>query len=117
MGYGLAMWDWWYYGVSACVCFFKQKTAYDMRISDWSSDVCSSDLGAPDGRFASDPVLVKHRGRWGMFYFGLAYDGHARELLALGDTLTDFRKVDEVLIDVGPPGSIEEKSAHKPSVI
>src|SRR3546814_4417757 len=24
--------------------FFKQKTAYDMRISDWSSDVCSSDL-------------------------------------------------------------------------
>src|SRR3546814_19287164 len=25
-------------------CWFKQKTAYDMRISDWSSDVCSSDL-------------------------------------------------------------------------
>src|SRR3546814_4333634 len=38
-----------------CVCdfdvdvvffFFKQKTAYEMRISDWSSDVCSSDLRA-----------------------------------------------------------------------
>src|SRR3546814_16943585 len=29
--------------------FFKQKTAYEMRISDWSSDVCSSDLGVPDG--------------------------------------------------------------------
>src|SRR3546814_5330708 len=36
-----------------CIClvivifffFFKQKTAYEMRISDWSSDVCSSDLG------------------------------------------------------------------------
>src|SRR3546814_1971260 len=29
--------------------FFKQKTAYEMRISDWSSDVCSSDLiGGPD---------------------------------------------------------------------
>src|SRR3546814_1178886 len=28
------------------VFFFKQKTAYEMRISDWSSDVCSSDLGA-----------------------------------------------------------------------
>src|SRR3546814_1059764 len=26
--------------------FFKQKTAYEMRISDWSSDVCSSDLGS-----------------------------------------------------------------------
>src|SRR3546814_2572011 len=31
------------------VFFFKQKTAYEMRISDWSSDVCSSDLAlAPD---------------------------------------------------------------------
>src|SRR3546814_7700937 len=30
-----------------CVFFFKQKTAYEMRISDWSSDVCSSDLPAP----------------------------------------------------------------------
>src|SRR3546814_2121441 len=28
--------------------FFKQKTAYEMRISDWSSDVCSSDLLADD---------------------------------------------------------------------
>src|SRR3546814_9523222 len=28
--------------------FFKQKTAYEMRISDWSSDVCSSDLYAID---------------------------------------------------------------------
>src|SRR3546814_5882887 len=28
-----------------CVYFFKQKTAFEMRISDWSSDVCSSDLG------------------------------------------------------------------------
>src|SRR3546814_704075 len=38
--------------------FFKQKTAYEMRISDWSSDVCSSDLfegqrgGGPDGHGA-----------------------------------------------------------------
>src|SRR3546814_11193768 len=29
-----------------CFFFFKQKTAYEMRISDWSSDVCSSDLFA-----------------------------------------------------------------------
>src|SRR3546814_3929046 len=32
--------------------FFKQKTAYEMRISDWSSDVCSSDLTGPP---AKDP--------------------------------------------------------------
>src|SRR3546814_20701741 len=32
-------------GLRGCVFFFfKQKTAYEMRISDWSSDVCSSDL-------------------------------------------------------------------------
>src|SRR3546814_2338972 len=30
------------------VFFFKQKTAYEMRISDWSSDVCSSDLNPVD---------------------------------------------------------------------
>src|SRR3546814_2420623 len=35
-----------------CV-FFKQKTAYELRIGDWSSDVCSSDLGAPADLFIS----------------------------------------------------------------
>src|SRR3546814_20921647 len=33
------------YSLFFFVFFFKQKTAYEMRISDWSSDVCSSDLG------------------------------------------------------------------------
>src|SRR3546814_2693000 len=32
--------------MSSLIFFFKQKTAYEMRISDWSSDVCSSDLPA-----------------------------------------------------------------------
>src|SRR3546814_5721273 len=32
--------------VIGCLFCFKQKTAYEMRISDWSSDVCSSDLHA-----------------------------------------------------------------------
>src|SRR3546814_4359610 len=35
------------------VFFFKQKTAYEMRISDWSSDVCSSDL------IGTNPGLVE----------------------------------------------------------
>src|SRR3546814_1392234 len=34
----------WMYVSSSFLFFFKQKTAYEMRISDWSSDVCSSDL-------------------------------------------------------------------------
>src|SRR3546814_2584891 len=43
------------------LCFFKQKTAYEMRISDWSSDVCSSDLGKKrPGRFA---VRIHRPGR------------------------------------------------------
>src|SRR3546814_7682182 len=43
--------------------FFKQKTAYEMRISDWSSDVCSSDLrfvGIERGRLF--PVLQASQG-------------------------------------------------------
>src|SRR3546814_6577637 len=37
--------------------FFKQKTAYEMRISDWSSDVCSSDLAARAGARAVSRAL------------------------------------------------------------
>src|SRR3546814_1244260 len=37
--------------------FFKQKTAYEMRISDWSSDVCSSDLGPRHGDAAEGEGL------------------------------------------------------------
>src|SRR3546814_7798347 len=43
--------------------FFKQKTAYEMRISDWSSDVCSSDLFAAAGArifHTLDDVLAAH---------------------------------------------------------
>src|SRR3546814_4144478 len=43
---------------------FKQKTAYDMRISDWSSDVCSSDLTQRRGRHAgdggADGIVIRH---------------------------------------------------------
>src|SRR3546814_11003891 len=35
-----------------CFFFFKQKTAYELRISDWSSDVCSSDLMVEHDRLA-----------------------------------------------------------------
>src|SRR3546814_5795422 len=42
--------------------FFKQKTAYEMRISDWSSDVCSSDLTFPGGALNSGLYLSARRG-------------------------------------------------------
>src|SRR3546814_4542483 len=43
-----------------CVFLFKQKTSYEMRMSDWSSDVCSSDLGGIDHRHADQE---QQRGR------------------------------------------------------
>src|SRR3546814_6175182 len=42
--------------------FFKQKTAYEMRISDWSSDVCSSDLVAVGTAAATARGAAEHRG-------------------------------------------------------
>src|SRR3546814_4452096 len=44
--------------------FFKQKTAYEMRISDWSSDVCSSDL-VDVALLAEQPGIGELRGRGG----------------------------------------------------
>src|SRR3546814_12132570 len=49
--------------VQSCVFFFKQKTAYEMRISDWSSDVCSSDLGQE--RTQGTMHLVRRRAQIG----------------------------------------------------
>src|SRR3546814_3441738 len=49
------------------VFFFKQKTAYEMRISDWSADVCSSDLTGVSvgGRgFRLDPTVSLARHDW-----------------------------------------------------
>src|SRR3546814_9109654 len=45
-----------------CVFFFKPKTSYEMRISDWSSDVCSSDLhmGRIGGAFQKDHGQPPH---------------------------------------------------------
>src|SRR3546814_8787255 len=55
-----------------CFFFFKQKTAYEMRISDWSSDVCSSDLflhvitkkGQGYKLAEADPVLYHGPGKF-----------------------------------------------------
>src|SRR3546814_2453207 len=48
-------------GFDCLFFFFKQKTAYEMRISDWSSDVCSSDLSWSLLRFArNDDSIQRH---------------------------------------------------------
>src|SRR3546814_3850962 len=70
--------------------FFKQKTAYEMRISDWSSDVCSSDLPRPRDRLhpvvLARPLLAGvqhrrfgHRGRGGGDHAVRAVPAKARD--------------------------------------
>src|SRR3546814_11354446 len=44
--------------------FFKQKTAYEMRISDWSSDVCSSDLCRAPASLASPALALRCHSRF-----------------------------------------------------
>src|SRR3546814_5587252 len=71
---------------SIFVFFFKQKTAYEMRISDWSSDVCSSDL-----RFflAVREVVLEAIGAAHQRHLGDARHASAANLRqALGDALT-----------------------------
>src|SRR3546814_11459637 len=56
----------WVDGCTCCCFFFKQKTAYEMRISDWSSDVCSSDLSAAScGRVDVGSCVLEHDARIG----------------------------------------------------
>lgn len=82
-------------------------------------DQSPSTTDARDSRFASNPYVVKNGDKYAMFYFGFGYErpGRACEMLALGRDCFHFVKVPEILIDVGPPGSIDETFAHKPSVI
>ncbi|WP_327581555.1 hypothetical protein OHA25_37000 [Nonomuraea sp. NBC_00507] len=73
--------------------------------------------GAFDERFASDPCVLRDGDWWVMFYFGLSFDGHARESYAVSRDLRTWRKSGEILVDVGPPGSADDTYAHKPAVI
>src|SRR3546814_2555522 len=72
-------------GGISCFFFFKQKTAYEMRISDWSSDVCSSDLlghqWLSDNAGAGTPDYLD----WAVS-LTLAVDGIADFKLAYTDT-------------------------------
>src|SRR3546814_15601533 len=91
--------------VCAFFFFFKQKTAYEMRISDWSSDVCSSDLPRPalmsmswrgnlyrwDGRAGSRPVLGMFLGGAGLADY-ILYCRHKIYPLGLSNGLSQDRK-------------------------
>src|SRR3546814_6895948 len=63
--------------------FFKQKTAYDMRISDWSSDVCSSDL-RPQLAGVAQPIA---RGQVQIAHLGIGMGEDDPRLIRRGDAL------------------------------
>src|SRR3546814_12003395 len=75
--------------------FFKQKTAYEMRISDWSSDVCSSDLIPKSGDFivrdmGEDNVIVT-RDRQGEIHVSLNVCPHRGMKVCLGERSEERR--------------------------
>lgn len=73
--------------------------------------------GSPDERFASDPCVLRDGDQWAIYYFGLDGKGVARDLLATGHDFFHVTKSGRIIIDVGPPGSVDAIYAHKPSLI
>jgi predicted GH43/DUF377 family glycosyl hydrolase len=73
--------------------------------------------GSPDSRFASDPCVLRNGNLWALYYFGLDDRGVARDLVATSQDLFHPAKRSQVVIDVGPPGSVDSSYAHKPSLV
>src|SRR3546814_10058842 len=75
--------------ILVCFFFFKQKTAYEMRISDWSSDVCSSDLSVLEGGDLTVAREVIERDR-DIDRLELKADEEVAQLLALRSPLGEI---------------------------
>src|SRR3546814_7482691 len=83
--------------VCSLFCFFKQKSAYEMRIRDWSSDVCSSDLqrrlAVPPAIAPASPMPLPEP-RW--IAVPRLDPGYAQDLLAVAVTeLCPFERSEE----------------------
>src|SRR3546814_1787353 len=88
-----------------CFFFFKQKTAYEMRISDWSSDVCSSDLRLFDHLADGRRLSPAHPPPTGHHLGGLDHPRPARLGGLLGDRDVELRHLPEA----GQPRSEERR--------
>src|SRR3546814_6609262 len=85
------------------VFFFKQKTAYEMRISDWSSDVCSSDLLDLSFDDLNPRVLMFNMASYGIF----RSPRHRPVILtASGSTLAWRRPAPQALADTFDSASL-----------
>src|SRR3546814_14640966 len=87
------------------VFFFKQKTAYEMRISDWSSDVCSSDL--KPGRNISQITFLSRTNR----RFGIS-----RDYAGTSMAVPHVSATAALIIASGVLGRSEERRVGKESV-
>src|SRR3546814_4475502 len=97
--------------VILCVFFFKQKTAYEMRISDWSSDVCSSDLKGELQKkeygpwvFTAFKLLAKLRGLRGG---ALDVFGYTEERKMERQLIADYEKTIGGLLDTLDGGNVD----------
>src|SRR3546814_13148103 len=88
--------------------FFKQKTAYEMRISDWSSDVCSSDLYYTGPAAALCLSCASTRSRQAISRPAAMINGADRKSVVLGKSVS-------VRVDLGGRRLI--KKTNKPSPI
>src|SRR3546814_3089582 len=86
--------------------FFKQKTAYEMRISDWSSDVCSSDLRPLVGPVRPVITQAKMTIRRSLAFSFL--EKYASTALNLGSTLVLARLLTPEEIEIGRASCREE---------
>src|SRR3546814_6867852 len=92
----------------SCFFFFKQKTAYELRISDWSSDVCSSDLPVP-------PPLATPARRCKAPGPGTAFQGD-RVASCLAASRSEERRVGKsvsVRVDLGGRRIIKKKKKNR----
>src|SRR3546814_9051874 len=87
--------------ITSSFFFFKQKTAYDIRISDWSSDVCSSDLIQP------------HHGRSVAAALGLSGDLAKQAAKVLGGLYAAFLGTDAEQIEINPLAVCEGKDGDE----
>src|SRR3546814_9743489 len=91
--------------------FFKQKTAYEMRISDWSSDVCSSDLRQPAEHGAEDAEGKLQLAHPDVCSIGVGAERRVVRASASRTLETDATVVE--LLDEGPTRAIGRASCRE----
>src|SRR3546814_972809 len=89
------------YCIFVCFFFFKHKTAYEMRISDWSSDVCSSDLALSESGKCGASGMIDDLER------------AIEAMLFASDEPLDARQVAGRLGDEMTPGQVKARSEER----